>query len=563
MSNSSAQFVTLRYNNNPLNYPYNTRIDSSQLNNSLSQFKNYYLSNGFLGFSYDSIQIQDSICTINNFLGERYRIKSIAYNLSNQKKIYPIKTSYFDTLQLKIHIDYILSQLENSGYPFTKVVVKIDQLDSNDLNYHLEINKGPLFVYDTLHVEGERLLKSNFLEAYLGIKSKSPYNETLFKKVNGKINQLPFVSSERTPLVAFIDGGLAKPYIYLKKKKADQINGIIGLAPGNSSTQAFVFTGEFLLKLNNLFKSAKSIHLNWRSFNARSQELKAQANLPYLFSKPIGLDYSLDFLKFDTLYTSVQNQIGFKYYTSGLNGIKAFYQTSITNLNSVDTFAIRVNKRLPSIHSISNNRYGLEGYYNQLDYIFNPQKGWILDGQLLVGSRTLLRDNIISQVKFENQKTLYDSIKLRTTQLFYKIKYDQFFKLGNSSTLKFGVYVTQIVSDNLYFNELLREGGINSLKGFNEQSIFASNFNMLDIEYRYLISRDSYFKVFWNGAYYENKQVELGNRTISDFPWGFGVGGQIETGAGILSIVYALGKEKNNPFDLRTGKIHFGISNFF
>ena len=229
----------------------------------------------------------------------------------------------------------------------------------------------------------------------------------------------------------------------------------------------------------------------------------------------------------------------------------------------MDTVAIRLNKRLPSINSISNNRYGLEGYYNHLDYIFNPQRGWSLDGQLLVGSRTLLKDNIISQVKFENQKTLYDSINLRTTQLFYKIKYDHFFKLGNSSTFKFGVYMTQIVSDNLYFNELLREGGINSLKGFNEQSIFASNFNMLDIEYRYLISKDSYFKVFWNGAYYENKQVELGNKTISDFPWGFGVGGQIETGAGILSIVYALGKEKNNPFDLRTGKIHFGISNFF
>jgi hypothetical protein len=563
MSISSAQFVRLEYKNNPLNYPYNARIDSSQMNNALSQFKNYYLSNGFLGFSYDSILFQDSTYKINNFLGERYRIKSIAYNLSNQKKIYPIKTTYFDTLQLKSHIDYILSQLENSGYPFSKVKVKIDQLDSNDLNYHLEINKGPLFIYDTLHIEGERLLKSNFLEAYLGIKNKSPFNETLFKKVNGKINQLPFVSSERTPLVAFIEGGLAKPYIYLKKKKADQINGIIGLAPGNNSTQAFVFTGEFLLKLNNLFKSAKSIHLNWRSFNARSQELKAQANLPYLFAKPIGLDYSLDFLKFDTLYTSVQNQIGFKYYTSGLNGIKAFYQTSITNLNSVDTFAIRVNKKLPSIHSISNNRYGLEGYYNHLDYIFNPQRGWIIDGQLLVGSRTLLRDNIISQVKFENQKTLYDSMQLKTTQLFYKIKYDQFFKLGNSSTFKLGIYMTQIVSDNLYFNELLREGGINSLKGFNEQSIFASNFNMLDIEYRYLISKDSYFKVFWNGAYYENKQVELGNNTISDFPWGFGVGGQIETGAGILSIIYALGKEKNNPFDLRTGKIHFGISNFF
>jgi hypothetical protein len=248
MSISSAQFVTLQYKNNPLNYTFNTRIDSSQLNNALSQFKNYYLSNGFLGFSYDSIQVQDSIYKIDNFLGERYRIKSIAYNLSNQKKIYPIKTAYFDTLQLKSHIDYILTQLENSGYPFSKVSVKIDQLDSNDLNYHLEINKGSLFLYDTLHIEGERILKSNFLEAYLGIKNKSAYNESLFKKVNGKINQLPFVSSERTPLVAFIEGGLAKPYIYLKKKKADPdfswsalINHLKKLTATSSCTASIAF----------------------------------------------------------------------------------------------------------------------------------------------------------------------------------------------------------------------------------------------------------------------------------------------------------------------------------
>jgi hypothetical protein len=108
----------------------------------------------------------------------------------------------------------------------------------------------------------------------------------------------------------------------------------------------------------------------------------------------------------------------------------------------------------------------------------------------------------------------------------------------------------------------MREGGINSLKGFNEQSIFASNFNMIDIEYRYLIGDDSHIKLFWNGAYYEDKSFGRLNK-ITDYPWGFGIGGNFETGAGLLSIMYALGKEKNNRFDLRTGKIHFGISSYF
>jgi hypothetical protein len=84
---------------------------------------------------------------------------------------------------------------------------------------------------------------------------------------------------------------------------------------------------------------------------------------------------------------------------------------------------------------------------------------------------------------------------------------------------------------------------------------------MLEVEYRYLLGPNSYIKAFWNGAYYEDRSA--GKPFSSDTPWGFGIGGNIETKAGILSILYALGKEKKNNFELRAGKIHFGISSYF
>jgi hypothetical protein len=37
----------------------------------------------------------------------------------------------------------------------------------------------------------------------------------------------------------------------------------------------------------------------------------------------------------------------------------------------------------------------------------------------------------------------------------------------------------------------------------------------------------------------------------------------IETGAGVFSLYYALGKQLGNKFEFQRAKIHFGFVNFF
>ena len=75
-----------------------------------------------------------------------------------------------------------------------------------------------------------------------------------------------------------------------------------------------------------------------------------------------------------------------------------------------------------------------------------------------------------------------------------------------------------------------------------------------------MIESYSYFSVFWNGAFYEKKGVQSYTR---DTPWGLGLGFAFNTPAGIFSINYAMGKQFNNPFDLKGAKVHFGISGKF
>ncbi len=107
---------------------------------------------------------------------------------------------------------------------------------------------------------------------------------------------------------------------------------------------------------------------------------------------------------------------------------------------------------------------------------------------------------------------------------------------------------------------MFRIGGLRSLRGFDEESIFASTYVIPTVEYRFLFSQNSNLLLFAEGAWYENTSNGL---YVSDMPVSVGAGINFETKAGILTLNYALGNQFNNGFDLRSGKIHFGLTALF
>jgi hemolysin activation/secretion protein len=101
---------------------------------------------------------------------------------------------------------------------------------------------------------------------------------------------------------------------------------------------------------------------------------------------------------------------------------------------------------------------------------------------------------------------------------------------------------------------------LRTLRGFDEESIFASTFVIPTIEYRFLFAQNSNILLFTEGAWYENNS---NNSYLKDTPISIGTGINFETKAGILSLNYALGNQFGNGFDIRSGKIHFGLVALF
>ena len=129
------------------------------------------------------------------------------------------------------------------------------------------------------------------------------------------------------------------------------------------------------------------------------------------------------------------------------------------------------------------------------------------------------------------------------------------------SSLKTSLTSGIFLSPDIFRNELFQIGGYKLLRGFDEESIYATRFAVASAEYRVLVSLNSYFFFFADAGLAKNKYqfVNVNSKFI-----GAGLGLLYETKVGLLNVSFALGKRDDIKFNLReSAKLHFGYINYF
>ena len=303
--------------------------------------------------------------------------------------------------------------------------------------------------------------------------------------------------------------------------------------------------------MNNIFKAGELVELNFRRLQSQTQDILIKTNYPYLFKTPVGVDYTLKIYRKDTSFIDVNNNIGLQYLFGGLNNIKVFYKQRTSNLLS--TAGLETATTLPDFADISTSSYGIGINLEKLDYRFNPRKGFYINVNGSAGNRKIKKNPRLQEV-------VYSKIDLFSYQYQSEGTINFYVPIAKKSCIKLGVQGATVLSKQIFRNELMRIGGLKTLRGFDEESIYASSYVIPTLEYRFLFEQNSSIVLFTEAAWYENNSVK---NYITDTPYSAGAGINFETKAGIFSLNYALGSQFGNPFDLRTGKIHFGIVNQF
>lgn len=514
------------------------------------------INEGFLETSIDSVLFDSLNCKAYLFIGTRYKWLNLRYDQKDADIVRRLGYSehFFSRRPFKYNElarlnEKIISYYENNGYPFA--TVKLDSLMfvSGEASAKLVIQKQVFVKLDSLVTEGNGKVNHKFLSRYLDIKNGMPYKESAFKNVSKKIKQLPFIAEKSPPVLRLTDKQ-NKLYLFLEKKNASQFDGIIGILPDN--TGKTIFTGDVKIKLiNNILRTGETFDINWRRLQNQTQDLKANMIYPYIMGLPVGTDYTIKIYKKDTTFLDVTNNIGFNYYFSGLNNLKVFYKQRNTSL--ISTAGLSNITILPEYADVITKAYGLGLSYENFDYKFNPKTGFGINVTGSLGTREIKQNPKINDAA-------YSKLQLKTSQYQTEGVLMAYFNIYKNHVVKLSTQFGSVFGNTIYKNELLRIGGLRSLRGFDEESIYASTYIIPTFEYRFLFERNSNIFLFTEGAWYESNSI-LGY--FNDTPISIGAGINFDTKAGIFNLSYGLGKQFSNGFDLRTGKIHAGLTALF
>ena len=141
-----------------------------------------------------------------------------------------------------------------------------------------------------------------------------------------------------------------------------------------------------------------------------------------------------------------------------------------------------------------------------------------------------------------------------------KIKVEGYIPLWKTISLKLANNSGFKLNDYLLDNDLFRLGGFQLLRGFDQQSIFVTNYSIFSTEIKVLFEENSFFNLFFDNAFLKKSTITQNTENQS---YAIGSGFNFQTKPGIFSISYALGKFNDTNFDLSSAKIHFGFINLF
>ncbi|MEL6970187.1 MAG: POTRA domain-containing protein [Bacteroidota bacterium] len=456
----------------------------------------------------------------------------------------------------------LAQQAANSGFPFARVYLdEIEWNPNGEVSASIGLQRNTLIFFEDVEIEGEVQISKQYLLRHLGLTSGQVYNESLIQQVKQRLQELAFLQLKKDPQVQFI-GDQARLLLELAPKRASRFDFILGVLPRSQQTGRLLITAQLDGALQNALGKGERIALAFEQLRPQTQELDLAFQYPYLLQLPFGVDAQLNLYRRDTNFINLNWRLGVDYILSRGRSIQVFWAQNQTNLLSIDSNQIRSLGRLPDTLDLSRNTFGLGFQLSRVDYQNNPRQGWQWQLRFGAGQKTIRRNNEIEAI---GESRLYDSLRLRSAQYQLETNLAWYVPLGQRGVIKTGLRGAALIADEpVLANEQLRIGGNRLLRGFDEEGIFATNYGLGTLEYRFLLSTDSYLYAFYDLARVDNESLSTIDNTGTVL-WYQGVGAGItfETRAGLFGLSLAFGKQEGLAFDFGAPKVHFGYVSLF
>ncbi|MFK5879033.1 MAG: BamA/TamA family outer membrane protein [Flavobacteriaceae bacterium] len=493
---------------------------------------------GYLNTQFDTIQKQDSIFIAHLILGENTKTIKIFFDSNSvDKNIIKKYTANFtdSSFSLKIHdvsnlMRDLVQQFETDGKSFTEVSLKNIKKSNNELIAELNINSTKSRTIDNVIIKAYEKFPQSFVRHRLNLKIGTVFNTEKLQKASDAIQAITFVSEIKSPEVLFTNDSTSI-YLYLQKIKANRFDGLIGFATDEEGK--LKFNGYLDLLLNNVLNKGETISIQWKSNGDDRKLFDLAFTAPYIFKSPITFGVNFNLYKQDSTFLNIHTKINLAYTLNQFSEIAGEFKSE--NSNDLDSGNTQNN-----IEGYKSTFFGTSYNYRKPDRDKPFQNKFYFNINALWGKRTLAKNTV------------------KTNQQKYKLHTYYIWSLNQKSNIFIQSKSGLMISGDLFSNELFRIGGANSIRGFDQESIFASAYSILNLEYRYHLAQRSYIYSITDFAYIQNDIINDNGQLF-----GFGLGYVFNTKSGAIDISYALGKRSDFPVDFQNSKFHIRLLQYF
>ena len=515
------------------------KVNSNRVRELVNNILLLEIESGYFTCNVDSINLKNQKLKIYLQTGNLISLNSIKVNLPNSlalklREDFKSDKTYFNANVFSDKIKKWIILMNNNGFPFAEFEFQKSEIINSKINLICNLSSGPFVKIDSIINPEITKKELQLIYKFTDIRNGDLFELNKIYKISENIKNTGFIQEIRPPAYEFIDNK-ASIYTYYKPQSKNSINGLVGIQPGENETVQF--TGNVALNFQNALSYGEVLKINWRRMFNSSQNLIAELSYPFLFNTNFEIQGGLDMIKKDSSFFNFNSKliINYKSNSSFANGF-LFTNNNSTNLLEDD------------YSSTSVNSFGFVTNFKKLDNPFNPRKGFKIKSEIAYGwKETYAIDTVANNI-------------LKSPNFNGNLSFSSYLSLLKRTTFKIKLSGSTIQNNILYENELTRIGGYKTIRGFDEESIWVSSFVLGNFEFRYLIDEKSNVFLFSDFAWTESK---TNNFLMEDYFQSFGFGTNISMPNGLLTLIYGLGRKIDNPFLIRTGKIHLGFTSYF
>ena len=434
-----------------------------------------------------------------------------------------IKTREFSDLT-----NQLLEQIDRKGNSFSEITYVNPLLKNDTLFLEMKISNSSSRKIDKVITRGYEDFPEKFISKYFLINKNTVFSKQKLNQVSALSNKLDFIKEKKAPEVLFKKDS-THLYLFLDKIGTSSFDGLVNFS-SKENGKGLLLNGNLDLKLNNTFNTGEKFEIIWNKVSDEKTDFKINSYVPYILNSKFSTTLEFYLYRQDSTFINTNFELKTDYSINQKSHASILYSSEKSN------YLLDISNN--DLASYSNYFIGL-GYElkkSSTSNLYKYKNG--LNLNLTIGKRKTDRESI-NQLKFHFSAFANVQINNRG-----------YLNIKNESGL--------LTSKNYLLNELFRIGGANSIRGYNEQSIFTNGYSFSNIEFRYSLDTSSYlYSITDLGVYKENTTNKIKKLL------GIGAGYRFRINNNLVNLGYVISTNSSTNAKLNSSRLVVRWTSFF